>query len=433
MSLTLDNKIKDKLIALDEAFSNLASNQTIVTAMAVSEPKLFFCNLESYANKLENLHVYCANPGERYSCFQNEALSGHLILNTMFLTSVVRKEHGHGVVHYIPQHLSQWTKHLIKKTDLDIFWGSCTPPDAHGFVNLGPSACYEAEVLRKAKKVILEINPNLPYVHGSTHIPVSWVDNFIESPHPLMVIDRPKISEKDRSIANYVAELIEDGSTLQLGIGGIPNAIGEALKNKKDLGIHTEMINDTIMDLYHCGAITGRKKTLWPDKIVGSFALGTKELYEFMNHNPIIELQPSSLVNDPTRIGRNYHMKSINTAVEIDLTGQVCSESVGHRELSGVGGASDTHVGAQNSPNGRGIIAMHSTTSDNQHSKIVFELMPGAKVSISRNDVDTVVTEYGVAQLAGESVASRIKKLVAIAHPNFRDDLLSKAKKIGYI
>jgi acyl-CoA hydrolase len=423
----------ERLVSVEQALSLLKDGQQIVTAMAVSEPTAFFRNLAPVGKRLKDLTISCANPGELYDCFQDRSLVGHIVLQTMFLTHVIRKQHGHGVVHYIPQHLSHWSKNLQKKASIDIFWGSCTPPDDRGFVNLGPSSCYEAEIVRKAKMVILEINPNLPYCHGATHVPVSAVNYFIHNQHPLQTVEQPEITEKNRTIANYVERLIEDESTIQLGIGSIPNAIGEALSHKKELGVHTEMINSTIMDLYQKGVITGTKKTLWPEKIVGSFALGTSDLYKFLDRNPVIEFQPSSLVNDPYRLGRNHRMKSINTAVEIDITGQVCSESVGHRELSGVGGASDTHIGAQLSPHGRGIIAIHASTTNDMESKIVFELALGAKVSISRNDIDTVVTEYGIAELAGESVATRVKKLVAIAHPKFRDELLFKAKEVGYI
>jgi acyl-CoA hydrolase len=423
----------NRIVPIEQALSVLMDGQQIVTAMAVSEPKGFFSHLAQVARHLSNVTISCANPGELYECFQDPSLVGHIELQTMFLTHVIRNQHGHGVVHYIPQHLSHWSRNLQKKQSIDIFWGSCTAPDDRGFVNLGPSACYESEIIRKAKMVILEINPNLPYCHGGTHLPASSVHHFIHSDHPLPTIGKPQITDKDKAIATYVETLIEDESTIQLGIGSIPNAIGEALSCKKNLGVHTEMINDAIMELYQKGVITGSKKSLWPEKIVGSFALGTSELYQFLNRNPVIELQPSSQVNDPYRIGRNHRMKSINTAVEIDVTGQVCSESVGHRELSGVGGASDTHIGAQLSEHGRGIIAMHSTTANDSESKIVFELTPGAKVSISRNDIDTVVTEYGIAELAGKSVATRVNKLAAIAHPKFRDQLLAKAKEVGYI
>ena len=350
--------------------------------------------------------LHCANPSREFPCFTGDGLNSRLEINVMFLTAPVRALQGRGRVHYVPQHLSQWVQHLLRGGDVDVFWGTCSPPDARGFVSLGTGACYEPEILRRARQVVLEVNPAVPVTSGATLVPVSWIDHFIDLPAPLPTIARPVPAAVDHEIAAHVARLVPDGATLQLGIGAIPNAIGRALVRHKNLGIHTEMINDTIMDLYLSGVVTGRRKAIWPGKIVGSFVFGTQELYNFVDANPAIELQPASVVNDPYRIGRNPFMVSVNTAVEVDLTGQVCSESIGHAELSGVGGAWETHVGAQRSDGGRGIVAMHSTTGGPvPGSKVVFELKPGAKVSISRNDVDTVVTEYGVAELAGRSVA----------------------------
>jgi acyl-CoA hydrolase len=277
------------------------------------------------------------------------------------------------------------------------------------------------------------MNPNIPVTSGATHVPLSWVTHLVASDATLPSLERATPDAVDRRIAAHIAGLVPDGSTIQLGIGGIPNAVGEALRSRRDLGIHTEMINDSMMDLYLAGAVTGRRKTIWPGKIVGSFVYGTRALYDFVHSNPAVELQPASVVNDPVRIGRNYRMVSINTAVEVDITGQVCSESIGHSELSGVGGATDTHVGAQRSEGGRGIVALRASTKDGKGSKIVFELKPGAKVSISRNDVDTVVTEHGIAELAGKTVAERVRALIAVAAPDFREKLLADAREVGYV
>jgi acyl-CoA hydrolase len=287
--------------------------------------------------------------------------------------------------------------------------------------------------MRAARKVVLEVNANMPATNGATEVGIDEVDLFIDSNQALPVIEPAAFGDVDKKIADYIVDLVPDGATLQLGIGSIPNAVGKRLVEKKDLGIHTEMINDAIMELHNCGVITGRRKTIWPRKIVGAFAYGSNHLYEFIRENPLVEIHPASVVNDPYRIGRNYKMVSINSAVEIDITGQICSESLGHRELSGVGGAADTHIGAQRSDGGRGIIAMPSTTKDSLSSKIVSTLQAGAKVSISRNDADTVVTEYGVAHLKGKTVSERIRSLVSIAHPAFREELLHEAKKLSYL
>ncbi len=422
-----------KLTTADEAIRLVKSNQNVVTAMAAAEPTKFFSLLGEHAKSLKNVIIHCANPTTSYSCFTDSTLDQHIQLRVMFLTAAVRKHQGRNMVHYVPQHLSRWVRNLTHERSVDIFWGSCSLPDARGFVSLGVGACYEPEILRAAKTVILEVNPHMPVTAGGTQVALSEVDHFIDNAHPLPTLPAAAIGEKDIAIGQFVAELVANESTLQLGIGSIPNAIGKALEHHRDLGIHTEMINDTIMELYQKGVITGARKTIWPGKIVGAFVYGSQNLYEFIDRNPIVELHPASVVNDSYRIGRNHRMVSINTAIEIDITGQVCSESIGHREISGVGGASETHIGAQRSDGGRGIVALHASTTNNQHSKIVFELKPGAKVSISRNDIDTVVTEFGVAQLSGRSVAERARALIHIAHPQFREELLQNARREGYI
>lgn len=421
-----------KIYTVEEALRSLKSNQVVVAAMAAAEPTSFFQKLHTVAQNLQQVTVYCANPLDHYTCFHDDIYAGHLAFNVMFLTSPIRDRQGRGFVHYVPQHLSQWTKNLFAKKSVDVFWGSCSLPDARGFVSLGVGACYETEVIRRAKTVILEVNERMPVTYGATTFPIDKVSMFISNHHDLPILPVEVPDEIDHEIARRVCDLVSDGATIQLGIGAIPNALGEALKRRKNLGVHTELINDAIMKLGRSGIVTNECKSIWPDKMVGAFVYGSKDLYDFVHKNPTVELQPASVVNDPYRIGRNYKMTSINTAVEIDITGQVCSESIGHQELSGVGGASDTHVGAQRSEGGRGVIAMRSTTKKGQ-SKIVFELLPGAKVSISRNDIDTVVTEFGVAELKGKTVSERAQALAAIAHPNFREKLLANAKAARYI
>lgn len=427
------NSSHPSTVSIDQALDLIKSGSSVVTAMAAAEPQLFFQHLGQHCANLSDVIVHCANPSREYDCFSRDDLLGRLDLRVMFLTSRVRGLQGRGRVHYVPQHLSQWVRNLNKRGSIDVFWGSCSLPDKRGFVSLGPGACYEPEILRTARAVVLEMNPNIPVTAGATHVPLSWVTHLVSSSAALPDLKRAQADHIDEQIAAHIANLVPDGATIQLGIGGIPNAVGETLRSRRDLGVHTEMINDTIMDLYLAGCVTGRRKTIWPGKIVGSFAFGTTALYEFINANPAVELQPASVVNDPYRIGRNYRMVSINTAVEVDITGQVCSESIGHAELSGVGGATDTHVGAQRSEGGRGIVALRATTKNSEGSKIVFELKPGAKVSISRNDIDTVVSEYGIAELSGRSVAERARALVAIAAPQFRDELFAQAKKAGYV
>lgn len=416
-----------------EVFEKVVSDgTTIVTGMAASEPHSFYRTLCEKGHTKKGVTVFCANPNQSYGCYQDESLVGHVSFHVMFLTAGLRIPQGRGLVHYVPQHLSQWTAHL-KERDVDVFWGVCSPPNAKGYVNLGLNLCYESEMLRHARIVVLEVVENLPIVSGDTWVHVSEVHHFVESSGSLCEIRRSEPSERDLAIGRHVASLVPDEATIQLGIGRIPDAVALALRGKRDLGVHTELFTETMKDLFVAGALTGRRKTLFPRKMVASFILGSAELYQFVDGHPAIELMPSAFVNNPHWIGKNHRMHSINTAVEVDITGQVCSESVGHRELSGVGGATDTHIGAQRSPGGRGIIAIPSTTDDGAHSKIVFELKPGAKVSISRNDVDTIVTEHGFARLRGLAVAERVEKLIGLASPEFRDKLREQAKAVGYL
>lgn len=428
----------------EEAFSLVEPGSVVVTAMAAAEPYEFWNGISNHILSLKSLtagqsqqskiNIFCANPSRPWQIISDDRMQDHVEIIILFLSHAVRKLQGRGFVHYMPQHLSNWARNIIERPGgVDIFWGTCSPPDERGYVSLGTSNCYESEVLRAAKKVVLEINPKMPATHGATEVALDEVDIFLTTERELPVIESEGYGDLELKIAENIVDLISDGSTLQLGIGSIPNAIGKLLVSKRDLGVHTEMINDAVLELYNAGVITGRCKTIWPRKIIGAFAYGSSRLYEFIRENPLVEIHPAAVVNDPYRIGRNYKMTSINSAVEIDFTGQTCSESLGHRELSGVGGASDTHVGAQRSVGGRGIIAVPSMTKDGKQSKIVATLKPGAKVSVSRNDIDTVVTEYGVAVLKGKTSSERVLSMIRIAHPSVREELLFQAKTLAYL
>ncbi|MEY2987277.1 MAG: hypothetical protein RJB13_798 [Pseudomonadota bacterium] len=425
--------LKNKLRHLEDALDALPKQGQLVASMAAAEPSAFFENIHKRHESFSNLRIHCANPTKNYPCFSDTAHSNNVNYNVMFLTAAVRQIQGHNLVHYVPQHLSRWSQNLTRHHEVDVFWGSCSLPTKDGFVSLGVNACYEPDVLRRAKCVILEVNPYMPVVYGDTFVHVNAVNYFVQHEHVLPVLSSEAPDSLDKEIAQHISDLIPNGATIQLGIGSIPDAVGAQLTHKKDLGIHTELFTESMKNLYENGVINGSSKTIWPHKMIATFIYGSKDLYAFASENPALELYPASIVNDPNRICRNHRMISINTAVEVDITGQVCSESVGHRELSGVGGAADTHIGAQRSHQGRGIIALKSMTSDNKQSKIVFELKAGAKVTISRNDTDTVVTEYGIAELIGLSVAERARALIAIAHPTVRDELFFNAKSAGYI
>lgn len=259
------------------------------------------------------------------------------------------------------------------------------------------------------------------------------IDNVVENHVPLFQFLPAPPSEAEQAIGGHIADLIEDGATLQLGIGGIPNAITAFLHNRRDLGIHTEMFTDGMVDLYEAGIVTNRRKTLWPGKMVGAFALGTQKLYDFIDNNIGVEFQQGRVTNDPFVIGKNHKMVSVNTALQVDIFGQVCSQSIGYRHFSGTGGQLDTHRGAQLSPGGRGIIALRSTAKDGAISTIVPILSEGAEVTVPSQDVDTIVTEHGVAELRGRSVRDRMEALIKIAHPNFREWLREEAHRLGIV
>jgi acyl-CoA hydrolase len=301
--------------------------------------------------------------------------------------------------------------------------------DSHGYFRCSLSQLQESKLAEVCDRIILEVNPNIPFVGGDTAIHISQIDCLIEVDTPVPQTPRIEPNETEQTIGGYIAELIHDGDTIQLGIGGIPNAVGKALLSKHDLGVHTEMLTNSISDLVEANVVTGRKKNIHKGKIIATFALGDATLYKMMDHNPAVEILRAEYVNDPFVIKQNDNMVSINTCISIDLTGQVNSESIGAQQYSGTGGQSDTAYGAIHAKNGRSIIALTSTALDGKISSIVPVLAPGAVVSLQRNNVDLVVTEYGVARLRGRNISERVENLIAIAHPDFREELRVGARQ----
>jgi ribosomal protein S18 acetylase RimI-like enzyme/acyl CoA:acetate/3-ketoacid CoA transferase beta subunit len=288
-------------------------------------------------------------------------------------------------------------------------------------------------VAESAEIVIAEVNPNMPRTLGDSFIHIDEIDTLVESNAPLLEVEPTKPDEVSFRIAENVAELIEDGSTLQMGIGLVPEAVLPYLKHKKDLGVHTELFSDAIIDLVEAGVITCRKKNLHPGKVVASFCMGTRRLYDFVDNNPLFEFHPSDYTNDPFIISQNDRMVSVNAALEVDLTGQVCADSVGYYFYSGIGGHLDFTRGAAHSEGGKPIIVLPSTTRDGTKSRIVPHLSEGAGVVTTRGDVHYVVTEYGVAYLHGKNIRERVMALINIAHPKFRDELIAVAKEHHYV
>jgi acyl-CoA hydrolase len=428
--MNVNKKYQEKLVTIPEAVLKVKSNQKVVIAMAASEPQGLLHELENRSDELENVNIVsCLMMGD-YNFLKPE-MKGTFLNETWFYGPADRENHKHGNVTYIPNNLHEAGMKKLENDNLNIFWGTATPMDENGYFSLSLGLTYEKMMVEnKNTMVVLEINENLPWTLGDTQVHISQVDHIVENTVPLIEVPPIEPGEEEKKIGEYVAEMIEDGSTLQLGIGGIPNAIAHSLRNKKDLGIHTEMFTDGMVELFKEGVITNQKKTLWKGKMVGTFAMGTKKLYDFIDTNLAVEFQQGNVTNDPYIIGQNHKMVSVNTALQVDLTGQVCSEAIANKHYSGTGGQVDTHRGAQRSEGGKGIIALRSSAKNGEISTIVAELPAGSKITLGRNDIDYVVTEYGAAHLKGKSIRERVDAMIGIAHPDFRDELREKADKL---
>jgi len=278
--------------------------------------------------------------------------------------------------------------------------------------------------------VVLEVNPNVPFTHGQCHVHIDQVTALVESADALLEVGLPAIGPVQEAIGKYVADMIDDGATLQIGYGGIPDAVVMQLASKHDLGIHTEMIGDGILTLVECGAVTNRRKTLMPGKMVATFALGSRKLYQFMHNNPMLEMHPANFTNDPYIASQNDNLMAINATLQVDLLGQCGSESIAHLPYSGTGGQVDFVRAANRSRGGKAFIVLPSTAKNGAVSRIVPALAPGTHATTSKNDVNYVVTEYGVAQLRGKSAKQRAQELIAIAHPDYRGWLREEANKL---
>jgi len=432
--------ISMKKITASEAVKKVKSGMMIVTGLGCAEGRDFLSQLHTVADEVSGVTVTNCLPMSDPD-FMKKEYKNSFYVDGWFYSPALRKAHQNGNISFIPNHLHLAGIKRLAHVHTDIYVGACSMPDKHGYVSLSLSNTYEKRVIEEADLVILEINPNMPYTYGDLELHLDEVDYVIESNYFPAELPDTEPNEKDIAIGNNIASQINDGDCIQLGIGGIPNAVASALKNKKDLGVHTEMLTTGLMKLAKLGVVTNKRKTLHKGKMVCTFAMGSKELYEFIDHNPGVAVLDGAYTNDPHVIGLNDNMVSINTTLEIDLTGQCCSESIGSTQFSGTGGQVDTAVGAQNAKNGRSFIALYSTamvknpvTGEREEiSKIVPQLKQGAVVTLSRNDVNYVVTEYGMVNLKGTNVRERVKLLISIAHPKFRDELLEQAKALGIV
>jgi len=426
---------RQKLLTIPEAVSLVVSRQTIGTALCASEPVGLLTELGRQVGRLEHVTVWVCLPLRPYDFLVQPEMAGHISVENWFYGAADREVHAQGRISYLPNnlHAAARTKLAAAGGYVDVFWGTATPPDQRGFMSLGLGLIVERQLLEAADLVVLEINEQMPWTLGDTQVHISEVDHVVENHAPVIELPPAPPAAWEQAIGGYIAELIEDGATIQLGIGGIPNAIAAFLVERRDLGVHTELFTDGMVDLYNAGVITGRCKTLWKGKMVGTFALGTRKLYDFVDNNLAVEFQQGQVTNDPYVIAQNQRMISVNTALQMDISGQVCSQSLGPQQYSGTGGQLDTHRGAQLSPGGRGIIALRSTARGGTVSTIVPMLSEGAGVTIPSQDVDTVVTEHGVAELKGRSVRERMEALIRIAHPDFRDWIRDEAARLQIV
>jgi acyl-CoA hydrolase len=368
------------------------------------------------------------------ACYVRPEFRGHFRHNAMFMGANIREAVNDGRADYTPIHLGEVENLFISgQMPLDVALIQVSPPDAHGFCSLGPAVETTLSAAKHARYLVAQVNDQMPRTYGNSFIHVSEINAFVEISRPLPELPKCETSDVHRAIAKNVASLIEDGSTLQTGIGGIPDAILPYLMDRRDLGVHTEMLSDSAIPLIESGVINCRKKTFRPNKIVLGFVLGTRKMYDFVNENPLFDFEPNSFTNDPFNIARNDRMVAINSALEIDLTGQVCSDSVGQKFYSGFGGQVDFMYGASRSKGGKPIIAIPSTAKGDTVSRIVPMLKPGAGVVTSRALVRYVVTEYGVAYLHGKNIRQRAEALIQVAHPRFRNELYECCERTKWL
>lgn len=417
-----------KLTTADEAVRQIPNGSRVFFGHAANEPPVLVDalvrNYEQYKD-VEIVHWVPMGKGE----YCDPKMKGHLRHNAMFVGPATRKAVQEGRADYTPFFYHQSTRFFSDGTfPIDVAMVSVTPPDKHGYVSLGVSVGGTRPACLNAKMVIAQVNDQMPRTMGESFLHVSQLTYCVEASTPLPELGGGTIDEVTDAIGRNVASLVEDGSTLQLGIGTIPDAVLKYLGDKKDLGIHSEMFSDGVVELAEAGVITNAKKTLHPGKFEVAFLMGTRRLYDFVDHNPDVELRPVDYVNNPFVIAQNENMVSINSCVQVDLMGQVASESIGPKQISGVGGQVDFVRGASASKGGVSIMAMPSTVKG-KISKIVPLLDEGAAVTTSRNDVDYIVTEYGVAALKGQTLRQRARNLIEIAHPDFRDELKAEYEK----
>ena len=411
-----------------DAVRHVHNGDTIIVSTGVGEPPTLLTELSTQRHSFQDVKVAQILALRKYAYFDPETVANvrHVAL---FYGPASRAGGQAGWVDFTPNYFSEIPAQIERgQIPAEVVFSMASPMDAHGYFSLSLGADYTMAAVAKARAVLLEVNPNVPFAYGNCLVHVSQVTALVESSDPVLEVGLPTIGPVQAAIGKQVAELVEDGSTLQIGYGGIPDAVVMQLTDKHDLGIHSEMIGDGILTLVESGAVTNRRKNYLPGKMVGTFALGSAKLYRFMDRNPMLEMHPVNFTNDPMLAGQNDKLVAINATLQIDLLGQCGSESLGHSPFSGTGGQSDFVRAANRSRGGKAFIVLPSTAKDDTISRIAPVLSPGTHVSTSKNDINYVVTEYGVAQLRGKSAGQRARELIGIAHPNFRAELTAQAK-----
>lgn len=426
-----------RVTSAEEAVKSIKTGNRIFMTGNVSVPQKLLAALVNYAPHLKDVEI-CQALSIGPADYVKPGLEQHIRVNTLFISANVRKAVQEGRADFTPVLLSEFPLLFKNKVlPVDVALIHVSPPDEHGFCSLGVEVGLTKSPAESAKIIIAEVNDQMPRTLGDSFMHVSRLTHLVPVSYP--IAEMPMAEEGDKTaerIAGYVADLIPDGATMQMGIGAIPDAVLKFLFHKKDLGVHSEMISDGVIDLVEAGVLTNARKTIHNGKIIIGFILGSQRLYSWVNDNPLCEFHRTEYVNDPFVIAQNDRMVAINSAIEIDLTGQVCADSIGPKFFSGIGGQLDFIYGASRSKGGVPIIAMPSTTAMKDGtlmSKIVPMLKQGAGVVTGRNHVHYVVTEYGIAMLYGKTIRQRVKELINISHPDFRADLEKQAKELNWI
>jgi acyl-CoA hydrolase len=410
---------------------HVAPGTNLVVPLANGEPATVLDVLDEHAGELEGVRVHQMH-ALRDRRYLHGSAPGRLEHVSYFLSEVTRPAFHAGTLDLVPCHFSEVPLLLRHLDGPMLVLASVSPPDAHGYFTLGTNADYTAAFIGHVP-FFVEVNPRMPRTSGRNHLHVSQVVGWCEADYPLIEVDPPEPNELDHRIGELVAERIPDGATIQAGIGSTPTAVLRYLGEHRDLGVHTEVLSDPVIDLVEAGVVTGVHKVRRPSKIVATFALGTRRLYDFLDEHHAVELLPVDWVNDPRVIAQERTMVSINATTEVDFLGQCASETVGGRYWSGSGGQADFARGAMYSPGGQGFIVLPSTAAGGTVSRIVPRLASGSAVTTMKNTVDKVVTEWGVAELRGRTIRERTRALISIAHPDFRDDLERQARAMGYL